>query len=137
MGEDARTILIIEDESSLLNILSDEFTEEGFSVLGAQDGAQGLSLALRKQPDIILLDILMPVMDGITMLQWLRKENLWGEGVPIVLLTNLTPTDEDGWHLSQLYRDSGGSPNLTYLQKSECMLSDVVKVVKDRLGAPM
>lgn len=125
-------ILIVEDEESLLNVLSDEFTERGFEVIGAQDGAEGLSRALREQPDVILLDIIMPVMDGITMMQWLRKENEWGEKVPIILLSNLTP-NADALESIEKLREEGGQSNLRYVQKSEWMLSDVVDAVQEQL----
>jgi len=131
--ESQQKILIVEDEESLLNVLTDEFTERGFEVIGAQDGAEGLSRALREKPDIILLDVIMPVMDGITMLEWLRKENEWGESVPIILLSNLTPSDDTVESFNRL-REKGGRSNLRYVQKSEWMLSDVVEAVQKELA---
>jgi CheY-like chemotaxis protein len=59
-------------------------------VLKARNGQEGLDLATSEKPDLILLDILMPVMDGITMMQKLRKSDAWGKAVPIILLTNLS-----------------------------------------------
>src|SRR3989344_2160686 len=131
--EPQQKILIVEDEEPLLNVLTDEFVERGFEVIGAQDGAEGLSRALREEPDIILLDVIMPVMDGITMLEWLRKENEWGETVPIILLSNLTPSDDDIESIERLRRE-GGRSNLRYVQKSEWMLSDVVEAVQEELA---
>jgi len=131
--EPQQKILIVEDEESLLNVLTDEFVERGFEVIGAQDGAEGLSRALREEPDIILLDVIMPVMDGITMLEWLRKENEWGETVPIILLSNLTPSDDAIESIERLRRE-GGRSNLRYVQKSEWMLSDVVEAVQEELA---
>ena len=133
MEDGPQKILIIEDEESLLGVLTDEFVEQGFSVSAAADGAEGLSRALRERPDVILLDILMPVMDGVTMLEWLRKESEWGSRVPVIILTNLTPSDTDGRSLSELYDEGVTAPNLTYLQKSEWTLNDVVQVVRDQL----
>lgn len=84
----------VEDDISLRKILHDKFTLEGFNVIEAADGEQGLAMALSEHPDLIVLDILMPKMDGITMMKNLRKANEWGKKVPIILLTNLTADDE-------------------------------------------
>src|SRR5689334_6315852 len=82
-------ILIVDDEKPLLEALTDKFTREKFSTFGASDGEEGLEVAKRIQPDIILLDIVMPKMDGMTMLKLLREEP-WGKDVPVILLTNLS-----------------------------------------------
>ncbi len=83
-----KKILIVEDEAPLRAILKDNLLYEGFAVIEARDGKEGLSLAKKEKPDLILLDILMPKMDGITMMEKLRKER-WGRNIPIILLTNL------------------------------------------------
>lgn len=67
-------ILIIEDEVRMRNLLRDYLTKEGYEVTMASDGAEGLRLALLKDYDLILLDMMMPFMDGMTMLKELRKE---------------------------------------------------------------
>lgn len=67
-------ILIIEDEVRMRNLLRDYLTREGYEVSMASDGAEGLRLALLKDYDLILLDMMMPFMDGMTMLKELRKE---------------------------------------------------------------
>lgn len=59
--------------------------KEEFHALGAKDGEEGLELALKEKPDLILLDVIMPKMDGMTMMKKLRKDN-WGKKVPIILL---------------------------------------------------
>jgi len=122
-------ILIIEDELLQLKSLADEFTDEGFQVLKAQNGEAGLALALREHPDIILLDIVMPVMDGMTMLKKLR-ENVWGKGVPVILLTNLS-ADND-----QRIKDITTTEPAYYLVKSNWALRDVVEKVRERLSGP-
>jgi len=124
-----KTILIIEDELLQLKSLADEFTDEGFQVLKAQNGEAGLALALREHPDIILLDIVMPVMDGMTMLKKLR-ENVWGKGVPVILLTNLS-ADND-----QRIKDITTTEPAYYLVKSNWALRDVVEKVRERLSDP-
>ena len=72
-----KKILIVDDEPALLTALVDKFTRAGYTVGIAENGKEGLKLALKNRPDLILLDIIMPVMDGITMLYKLRKDS-WG-----------------------------------------------------------
>ena len=73
--------------------LVDTFTREKFSVLQATNGEEGLTVALRDHPNLILLDIIIPVMDGMTMLRKLR-EDAWGKDVPVILLTNLNDAEK-------------------------------------------
>lgn len=92
--KDKQKVLVVEDDLPVLRALVDKLTREGFDVLEAKDGKEGLRVALRDRPDIILLDILMPVMDGPTMMKKIRKESSWGKQVPIILLTNLSTAAE-------------------------------------------
>ena len=64
-----KTILVVEDELPVLMALKDRIEEEDFSVLTARNGQDGLEAAKSKHPDLILLDIIMPIMDGMTMLE--------------------------------------------------------------------
>ena len=68
--------------------LLDKFTGVGYTVLQGADGEEGLQIALAQHPDIILLDILMPTMDGFSMLKKLR-EDAWGKDARVIILTNL------------------------------------------------
>src|SRR3989338_654249 len=88
-----KKVLIVEDDPSMLLILSKTLAKEGFDVLKAENGQIGLNTALREHPDLIFLDVLMPVMDGMTTMKKLR-EDAWGATVPIVLLTNVNPDNE-------------------------------------------
>jgi DNA-binding response OmpR family regulator len=69
----AHKILIIDDELPIREALTDKFEREDFIVYAAPNGQAGLDLALNKHPDIILLDLIMPVMDGLTTLDLLKK----------------------------------------------------------------
>ena len=81
-------ILLVEDDSFLASVYATKFELEGFTVLIAADGEQGLKMAEKHVPDIILLDILMPKMDGFEMLHRLKlDQNL--VKIPVVMLTNL------------------------------------------------
>lgn len=120
----APKILIVEDEKTLQDALNDKFTREKFSTYGASDGAEGLEVAKRIKPDIILLDIVMPNMDGMTMLKLLRQES-WGKDIPVILLTNLS----DFTNVAQAMENNA----FDFLVKSNWTLNAVVEKVRQRL----
>jgi len=78
------TILIIEDDATMLRALKDNFEFKGYCVLTADDGEEGLNTALNKKPDLILLDIMLPEINGYEICRLIRKENL---NMPIIMLT--------------------------------------------------
>jgi DNA-binding response OmpR family regulator len=121
-----KTILITEDELPMLKALSDKFTLEGFEILEAKDGAEGLKAAIEKKPDLIILDIFMPVMDGKAMFEKLRQD-AWGKTVPVIILTNLNPDDKT---LDELMKNG---PSY-YFIKSKWKLEELVAKVKKELG---
>lgn len=127
-SKDNKRILIIEDDVPLRNVLREKFTHEGFSVLEANDGEEGLANALSLRPDLILLDIVMPKMDGITMMRKLRQENEWGKSVPIILLTNLSSDDE---RINKAITDDTPA---YYLVKADYTIKDLVEKIKERLS---
>lgn len=86
-------ILLVDDEPILVSMYKVKLQNAGYDVVTASDGEKGLQTALREQPDLILLDIKMPKMDGIEVLRKLR-ENEWGKTVPIIMLTNVDDPDE-------------------------------------------
>lgn len=87
-----KKVLIADDDEALLSVLVDSFTLHGFNILKATNGQEALDIALREHPDIILLDILMPVMDGLGMLEKLRQDE-WGKNADVILLTNLNDAE--------------------------------------------
>ena len=68
-----RTILLVEDDADARAIFRDALTERGYRVLTASQGAEGVYMARRSRPDLILLDIRMPVMDGLDAIRYLRS----------------------------------------------------------------
>ncbi|OGE33196.1 hypothetical protein A3C59_03715 [Candidatus Daviesbacteria bacterium RIFCSPHIGHO2_02_FULL_36_13] len=120
-----KKILIVEDEIPLLKALADRLTREGFSTLEAKDGLVGLNVALEEHPDLILLDIIMPGMDGMEMLEKL-KVNPLSKNIPVILLSNLGDTSKI------LEGIEAGAES--YLIKANVKLEDVVKIVKEKLG---
>jgi DNA-binding response OmpR family regulator len=85
-------ILIVEDDPAIGALYKDLFEKEGYIVELATDGDTGLKEALNTLPDIILLDILLPKMNGMTVLSHIRTTP-WGKKEPIIILTNVDPDD--------------------------------------------
>src|SRR3989344_1577805 len=121
-----KTILIVEDEKSLCEAIADILRLKKFNPLEAKDGKEGVEIALAQHPDLILLDLLMPVMDGMTALKHIRAD-AWGARVPVVVLTNLSATSE------QLVEDMITHKPMHYLIKSDWKLHDVVKKIEEIL----
>lgn len=119
-----KKILIVEDEVSLLALLQQKLEKEGFVVSTAKNGQEGLKVAILEHPDLILLDIVMPVMDGITMLTELR-ENPWGKSVPVLIMTNLTDREKMAVGVKLDVKN--------YLVKSDWKLKDLIEKVKENV----
>jgi two-component system alkaline phosphatase synthesis response regulator PhoP len=126
MPQDPLKILIVEDEEQTLKALAEKFSREGFRIISARDGEEGLKVAFQERPHLILLDILMPRMGGEEMLAILRQQD-WGKDTPVMILTNLSSTERVSKVLEQGAYDE-------FLVKSNWTLSDLVKKVKERLG---
>ncbi len=125
---DKKRILIVEDEESLRNILADKLKEEDFDVDTAQDGKRGLDKALKDHPDLMLIDVMMPIMDGVEMIKNLQKDS-WGKNAKMMLLTNMS----DPIKMAEITSELDG--NLTvfdYLVKSDWDLDSIVKKIKDK-----
>jgi len=125
MKKKQHSILIIEDEQALRSALKKKLASEGFAVSVAKDGYDGLLLALEEHPDLIILDLLMPKMDGMTMLQKLREDN-WGENVTVMVLTNVNTEEKMQEALQHHAHD--------FIVKSDWPLKDIVSKVVERLG---
>lgn len=78
------TILVVDDEKSIVDILKFNLAKSGYDTLCAYDGLEGLRLARKENPDLILLDVMLPGMDGFAVCRTLREE---GNNVPIIMLT--------------------------------------------------
>ncbi|MBI5728280.1 MAG: response regulator [Candidatus Magasanikbacteria bacterium] len=118
-------VLIVEDDTFLANIYKTKFEMEGFKVSVAENGEAGLADAKKKKPNIILLDILLPKMDGFTVLKKLKADDEM-KSCPVVLLTNLGQRDdvEKGLELGAA----------DYLIKAHFKPSETVDKVKKVLG---
>ncbi len=78
-----KKILIVDDEPQIVEICRDYLKAAGYEIVTANNGAQGVSLARREKPDLIVLDLMMPEMDGLDVCRALRRES----DVPIIMLT--------------------------------------------------
>lgn len=120
-----RKILIIEDESFLVDLYKVKFEQEGFEVEVAFDGLKGLEAAKERQPDLILLDIVMPGLDGYEILREL-KEKEQTKNIPILVFTNLGQKTEIAKGLSM------GAD--AYMVKANFTPAQVVKEIRKLLG---
>ena len=121
-----KTILIVEDEKSIRDAVVTVLQANGFLPIEAKNGIDGVELALSKHPDLILLDLIMPEMDGMTALTKIRKDS-WGATVPVIILTNLSANNE------QLVEDMVTHTPMHYLVKSDWKIHDVVKKIEEIL----
>ena len=122
-----KTVLLIEDDPFLVKMYKEKFEIEGFNILTAEDGLDGLSKATESGVDFIILDILIPKLSGIDLLMKLRKDPR-GSRIPVLVLTNLTQK-EDEFKTSSLDVKE-------YLIKSDYTPSQDVEKVRIYLGQP-
>ena len=94
MDKDKKTVvLIVEDDPALAAMYDEKLKKEGFDTLIAKDGAMGINLAITKNPNFILLDVLLPKMNGLEMLEKLNQSPI-GKGMPVIVLTNVAEREE-------------------------------------------
>jgi len=122
-----KKILIIEDERPLQEAIVDTLKQHQFAIITADDGKDGLEKAFSEHPNLILLDILMPKMDGLTMLETLRADT-WGHDIPVIILTNLNP-DAD-----KTIRTILDHKPAFYLIKSNVTLEGIVSKIQEVLN---
>lgn len=117
-------ILLVEDDTFLLGMYASKFELEGFKVALAEDGEKALRLAAKEAPDAILLDIILPKLDGLKVLEQLKK-NASTAKIPVIMLTNLSQREEIEKGLKMGAKD--------YLIKAHFMPTEVVEKVKKAL----
>lgn len=117
-------ILVVEDEADIREAMVDAMTEAGFSVLVAKNGEEGLAVAKAEHPSLILLDLIMPVMDGHEMLRRLRQDP-WGKDVRVIVLTSM----DDVTNVATAHTGS----ITDYIIKAHTSLEDLVKQVRTAL----
>lgn len=120
------SVLVVDDDVALRAVLKASLEAEGFAVAEADDGLEGLAVAIKTRPDLLLLDVVMPRATGMEMLAQLRQ-NEWGRTAKVVFFTHLEGDDEI------LRGITAYEPSL-YLIKGSWEISDVVAKVKEVLG---
>lgn len=119
-----KKIMVVEDDSFVMDIYKTKLTQEGFDVIEAINGAEALKKLKETKPDLVLLDIVMPYMDGLEVLKNMKNDEM-AKDIPVILLTNLSQKEEvkNGMSL-------GASD---YLIKSHFTPSEVLAKVKTYL----
>ena len=118
-------ILLIEDDIEILNLYKTAFAIEKFEVVTAENGEEGLQKVKEEKPSLILLDIMMPVLDGFQVLLRLKADATTSY-IPVIVLTSLADVRDAQ---SCLYMGA-----LKYLIKSESTPKQIVNIVQETLG---
>jgi DNA-binding response OmpR family regulator len=121
-----RCILLVEDDEALRSLYQLTLEMNGLTVLTARNGQEGIVSALANHPDLIVADLLMPKMDGITMMNKIR-EDVWGKTAKVVFLTNLTDP-ESVFHSFKLKPED-------YIVKIHTDVKEVVNKIRSVLTA--
>ncbi|MFZ6036324.1 MAG: response regulator [Patescibacteria group bacterium] len=120
-----QTVLLVEDEEPIRRIIRRELEKTGLRVLEADNGETATMIAFQERPQLILLDVLMPKMHGMEMLQRL-KEDTWGKHVPVILLTNVADDPR--------VQDAVRTGRAQLLSKAETKLEDIIKAVREKIA---
>jgi two-component system response regulator RpaA len=123
---EGKRVLVVEDEAPLREMLVKSLSNDSdITVLEAKDGEEGLTKAIKELPDLILLDINLPKMDGMTVLKKMREDEK-GADIPVIILTNLSDFEKVGEALD--------NKAYNFLIKSDWELDDIKKKVRNLLG---
>ena len=125
MTDEKKKILVVEDDIFISDIYQVKFSQEGFQVAVAVNGLEALKILDNFRPDIILLDIIMPQMDGIETLKKLKNDEKW-KNIPIIMLTNISEKEK--------VEESEEMGVNDYLVKSQFTPSEVVEKVNALLN---
>jgi DNA-binding response OmpR family regulator len=117
-------ILIIEDEEALLKVLQEKFINADFDVVVAKDGEEGVAVANKEKPDLVLLDLVLPKRDGFEVLEDLKSSDDL-KNTPVIVLSNLGEDENLKKALKMGAED--------YLVKTQHPINEVIERVKNRL----
>ena len=117
-------ILIVDDEAALRQVLEDRLLDEGFIVTKAVNGKEGLSLALEKRPDLILLDIMMPELNGYQVCKKIKEDDSL-KNIPVVMLTAKAQESDKFWGL-----ETGADDYITKPFEFKSLLKTITKHLK-------
>ncbi len=120
------TVLIVEDDQNIREMYRDAFTHAGINVLTAANGQEGVDLALAHHPNAILMDIMMPIMNGHVAVSHIRKD-AWGKHAKVVFLTNMSDAE------NVVHAIEEGSEE--YIIKANTSIKEVVNQVRMAMSA--
>ena len=120
-----KSVLIVEDAGAMQRALKNKLEGAGYEVLLANDGAEALDQIKGTKPDLMLLDLIMPKLDGISVLREIKANEDLKE-VPVIILTNLSSGDK--------VAEAMQLGTFDFLVKANYSLDDVLGKVKDRIG---
>lgn len=124
--KNAKTILVVEDDIKMQRVLKDRLTSERFKITLASDGEEALRKTQTATFDLILLDIILPKMNGLEFLKRF-KGNDKNKNVPVIILTNL---QYDDYKIVELM-EKGATD---YLVKAKYSLNELVRKIKEKIG---
>lgn len=120
-----KKVLIVEDEPIYYKLLIEKLGEDDFELLQADDGKIGLEMALKNHPDLIVLDIYMPIKNGIEFLKDLREDE-WGKSAKVIVLTNID--------FEEAKAEAMKLGALKYIIKTDISLEDIANLIKQEAG---
>lgn len=121
----SKSILIVEDELSMQRALKNKLEQAGYEINTAVDGQEALDGIRSLKPDLVLLDLIMPKLDGISVLREVKKDDAL-RNIPVVILTNLSTGDK--------VAEAMQLGTFDFLVKANYSLDDVLKKVRERIG---
>lgn len=124
MTQIKNNILVVEDDPDLLSLVNQKLTSEGFKTTLAETGQQAIDYLKTGRPDLILLDIILPDIDGITVLQTIANNNDT-KAIPVIIFSNL----EEQGSLEQV----AAIGDYQYLVKAKTELKDLVAIIRRKL----
>lgn len=117
-----RKILIVEDDAVLRKALAEKFKEKGYKVLEASAAQEVLRLVEQEKPNAVILDLILPVEDGISLLEELRN---MGNTVPVLILSNLLGSED--------LRADAERLDAEFYNKSSTSLDEIVKITEEKI----
>ena len=118
---ETKKILIVEDEADIREAMAEAITSAGFITLTAENGRVGLEIALKEHPDLILLDLMMPVLNGHETLKKLRDDT-WGQHAKVIVLTAM----DDVTNIATAHQ----KPINDYIIKAHTSLDELIKKIR-------
>lgn len=119
----AKTILVIDDDLSTLKLIEQTLVKAGYRVLTAESGEQGLALAQKNNPDIVITDVVMPKMDGFMLFKELKRDEMTRNKSVLVLSAR--------HNVGDTFRRFGADSFLTKPVSPDLLLAEIERLIKD------